>query len=366
MENKIFIFGHYGEKNTGDDAMIYALLQELNKIYPNATFSIMSPRNIIVPPETKNKTIFINPSVIPVFKEILLSSVFIMGGGTQIYDYGRRIDRFKVLMQMLLIMIWAKIFCEKIYFLNIGIEPFKSIKLEYIGKFICQLADFISVRDKNSYDILKNFGIHNIKQSFDLAVLLPNINHKKYSSNIMGVSILPFYEIYHNKKDLDNFIVEDIANKIDGWLQKDSCNRLHLFIFKGKSRSDDYEIINMFKNRIKHSNQVKIIPYNSNPLTTLYEVNKCSMFIGMRYHSCLFAYITNTPLLIISYFQKCNYLGEEINLNQKAIVNIENILDGNFGKYLNDMQLNQDDYIADLHIDLAKKKAVIFREVLKN
>jgi len=365
MENRIFIFGHYGEKNTGDDAMIYALLQELYNIYPNANFSIMSPREIFVPHQTVNKIKIVKPSIIPVFREIMRSSVFIMGGGTQIYDFGRRSERFKILSQMFLILIWAKIFCEKIYFLNIGIEPFKTTILKYLAKQICQLADFISVRDKNSYNILKNMGIHEVKNSFDLAVLLNYQNSSNNKNNILGLSVLPFYEIYHNRRDLDNLMIGEIANKIDNWLQRDSRNKLHLFVFKGKSRADDYEISHMLKNKIKNVKQVKIIHYNPNPLKTISEVSKCTIFIGMRYHSCLFAYITKTPLLIIAYFQKCNSLAEEIKLPQKAIISIDNISNGRFEEYLNNMQHNPDDYTADLPIELAKKKATIFTEYLK-
>lgn len=363
MENRIFIFGHYGEKNTGDDAMIFVLLQELHKIYPKSNFSVISSRKFFFPPGIEDKIRLIKPVQINVFKEIMNSSIFIMGGGTQIYDYGRRLERFKTLSQMLIIIYWAKLFCENIYFLNIGVEPFKTTIRKFLSKRICKLADFISIRDKYSYLILEDMGIKKTLQSFDLSVLLsPFDSINKFRSNkieIVGMSILPFYEIYHNKKYLDYLIVDEIAISVNEWLKSNSKNKLHLFVFKGKSRSDDFNITNILKEKIENEEQVKIVPYENNPLKTLSQINNCDIFVGMRYHSCLFAYMTKTPLLVISYFQKCRALAEEIKLPNRAIIPINDILNGNFNKYFLDILENEESFIGSLPLSKAKKKAKI-------
>lgn len=74
MKQRFFIFGNYGEKNTGDDAMIYALLQELHALYPTALFAIFSQIPITVPQETKNLVKFVRPIPRIVFREIMHSS----------------------------------------------------------------------------------------------------------------------------------------------------------------------------------------------------------------------------------------------------------------------------------------------------
>jgi polysaccharide pyruvyl transferase WcaK-like protein len=358
MENKIFIFGHYGEKNTGDDAMLYVLLQQLHNIYPNTNFSIISPRELFVPKEVQDKIKIIKPKPFNVFKEIKESSIFVMGGGTQIYDYGNKFERSKVLLEVLILVIWAKIFCEKISFRNIGIEPFNTTFRKFLSKKICKLADFITVRDSLSYEILENIDVKKLERSFDLAVLL-NYNPlpKETKNNILGISLLPFYEIYHDKKELDQLVVKKIAASLNKWLKNSSKNKIRLFIFKGESRSDDLAITQFLKTKLINPEKVEIVPYNSNPMKTLSMFNECDMFIGMRYHSCLFAYATKTPLLIISYFQKCTALAEEIGLSERAVLNINEVLDGNFEEYFEDIQTNKDSFIAKLPISIAKKRA---------
>jgi polysaccharide pyruvyl transferase WcaK-like protein len=132
-------------------------------------------------------------------------------------------------------MVCAKIFCQKIYFLNIGIEPFKTNARKQLCIKICQLADFITVRDDDSFRILKNIGIKELKKSFDLAALLdfPNKNNMpKKKNTILGLSILPFYEIYKNQKNLDDLVIKEIAINIKRWLYQDPKNELRLFIFR--------------------------------------------------------------------------------------------------------------------------------------
>ena len=148
MKQQICIYGHYGWKNTGDDAMVYVLLRELHILYPTATFTILSQTAITVPPETKNLVKFVRRTPQTVFKESMHSSIFILGGGTHFYDHGIKIKALKILSKSFIVFILAKLFCKRIYFLGIGLEPLSTIWGRFLSKQIFQLADFISVRDR--------------------------------------------------------------------------------------------------------------------------------------------------------------------------------------------------------------------------
>ena len=364
MKQQFFIFGYYGWKNTGDDGMIYALLQELHFSYPTATFAIFSQMPIVVPQETKNFVKFVRPTPQAVFREIMHSSIFIMGGGTQIYDYCGRMKRLKVMSEMFIILLWANFFCERIYLLGIGVEPLSTTWGRFLSKQMCRLADFISVRDKSSYEILNGLGLGNtVTVSFDLTALLQPLSNndkslvkKTYTKNL-GVSVLPFFEIYDDDKEKDLLFVHEIAKGLNQWLKRDCQSLIYLFVFKGKSKADDVLITEMLRKQLNPVERVKLIPYNPDPVETLYKVAQCHAFLGMRYHSCVFAYLTNTPLLIINYFQKCQALAEEIGLAKHAVVSLEEILNGQFSMYLKNLQEHPDDFVATLPISIAKQRA---------
>ena len=365
MKQRFFIFGYYGWKNTGDDGMIYALLQELHFSYPAATFVIFSRMPIVVPQETKNLVKFVRPTPQTVFREIMQSSIFIMGGGTQIYDYGGKMKRLKVMSEMFIMLLWAKLFCKRIYLLGIGVEPLSTNWGRFLSKQMCRLADFVSVRDKSSYEILEGIGLKNkITLSFDLTALLQPLSTtddkhlvKNTDMKILGISILPFFEIYHGDKEKDRLFIHEIAKGLNQWLKRDVQSLIYLFVFKGKSKADDVLITELLRKQLESPERVKLIPYNPDPVETLYKVAQCNAFIGMRYHSCMFAYLTNTPLLIINYFQKCKALAEDVGLSEHAVISIEEILNGQFEKHIKNIQHHPDKFVAKLPVDVAKQMA---------
>ena len=366
MEQQIFIFGYNGWKNTGDDAMMYVLLQEIHTLYPTATFAILSPIPIVIPHETKNLVRFIkhtNPLL--VFREIMHSSTLAWGGGTFMFDHPNKINRFVRLYETFIVMAFAKLFCKRINLLGIGVEPLSTTWGRFLSKQICRLADFISVRDKPSYEILEGIGLKNkITLSFDLTALLQPLSTtddkhlvKNTDMKILGVSILPFFEIYHGNKKKDRLFIHEIAKGLNQWLKRDPKSLIHLFVFKGKSKADDVLITEMLRTQLESPERVKLIPYNPDPVETLSKVTQCEGFVGMRYHSCVFAYLTKTPLLIINYFQKCQALAEDVGLPKHAVISLEEILNGQFEKYLERMQEHPDDFVAMLSIDMAKQMA---------
>ena len=364
MKQQIFIYGHYGWKNTGDDAMVYVLLRELHILYPTATFAILSQAAIIVPPETKNLVKFVRLTPRTVFQEIVHSSIFILGGGTHFHDHGIKIKQLKMLSKNFIVFILAKLFCKRTYFLGIGVEPLSTIWGRFLSKQIFRLADFISVRDRLSYEILEGMGLkNNGALSFDLAALLQPLSTsdkflvKKTNMKILGISILPFFEIYHSDKEKDILFVHEIAKGLNQWLERDCQSLIYLFVFKGKSIADDVIITEMLQKQLHPVERVKLIPYNPNPMETMSRVAQCHAFVGMRYHSCLFAYLTNTPLLAINYFRKCQALAEYIGLSNHAVISLEEILNGEFEKYLKNLQEHPDYFVATLPIDKAKQMA---------
>lgn len=364
MKQQIFILGHYGWKNTGDDAMIYVLLRELHILYPPATFAILSQTAITVPPETKNLVKFVRLTPQTVFREIMRSSIIILGGGTHFHDHGIKIKLLKSQLKSFIVYILSKLFCKRIYLLGIGVEPLSTIWSRFLIKQTCRLADFISVRDRLSYGILEGMGFKNkVTLSFDLAALLqPLVTSnksldKKINIKVLGISILPFFEIYHSDKEKDILFVHEIAKGLNQWLKRDRQSLIYLFVFKGKSIADDVLITEMLQKQLNPAERVKLIPYNPDPVETMSKVAQCHAFVGMRYHSCLFAYLTNTPLLVINYFQKCQALAEDIGLSQHAVISLEEILNGEFENYLKKLQEHPGNFVATLPIEKAKQMA---------
>jgi len=134
-KRQFFIYGYLGFKNTGDETMLYALLHEINKYFPNDVFVVWS----------------IKPDVITMLTELHRSSFFIITGGTSIFDYTK--NKFLNILGLLFYfkkLLFAKICCKKLLFLSIGVSPISSRLGRYIAKKMYETADYITVRDSLS------------------------------------------------------------------------------------------------------------------------------------------------------------------------------------------------------------------------
>ena len=173
----------------------------------------------------------------------------------------------KVMSEMFIMLLWAKLFCKRIYLLGIGVEPLSTKWGKFLSKQMCRLADFVSVRDKSSYEILEGIGLKNkITLSFDLTALLRPLSTsdnellvKSADMKILGVSILPFFEIYHGDKEKDRLFVHEIAKGLNQWLKRDHQSLIYLFVFKGKSKADDVLITEMLQKQLHPAERVKLI-----------------------------------------------------------------------------------------------------------
>ena len=364
-KKRFFIFGHYGWKNTGDDAMLYALIQELCIRFPQAEFVVFSWSHTVLPFCAKDKIRFVKRAPIPVLWEIVKSfvksSTFIVGGGTIIHDYGNRIRNAIALIEFFILLLIVKFARNKIYLAGVGIGPISTAWGRTMTRLICCLASHITVRDKISYEILEMLGLANKAElCFDLAAILAPLRRKgikrDVNTKILGISVTPVFELYYGNKEKDVLIINEIAKHLNQWLNTMPQLQVYLFIFKDKPRNDDVRVTKLLKEQLQPSERVRIIPYNSDPIKTLDRIAQCSAFIGMKYHSCLFAYLSNIPLLVIDYHPKCRALAEEIGLPEQAIISLPEIMNGHLIKRLKNLVESPKDFCATMPVELAKER----------
>lgn len=363
-KHQVFIFGYYGWKNVGDDAMLYALLQELHILNPKTEFAIPSSIPIIIPPETKSRVKFIKPSPLVVSREILKSSAFIIGGGTHLFDYGSKIRALLIQLRILTLILYSTLLRKKVYLLNNGLGPFSTAWGKFLAWLICYLADYISVRDEASYRFLTSWGFTSKSSlAFDTSALIEPLNENKGSAiktgnkKILGISVTPVFEIYYNSREKDLLLINKIAEQINDWLKRDLQLEVYLFTFKGQSKDDDVLVAKLLQGQLRPLERIKLVSYDSDPRSLLAQIALCDAFVGMRYHSCLFAYLNSIPLLIVDYHPKCRALAKEIGLAEHAVISLEEVLNGQFGERLKNLMESPKNFCATLPVELARNRA---------
>lgn len=272
---KVYIMGYYGYQNAGDDAMLLGLCDELNRQRVPFRFY------------------FKGDGLCKVLRNITQADIVTIGGGTHLRDWGKG-----WLLQSLRIVclgLFVKLIGKQFHMWNVGIDGDFWL---WIMKKIC---NFISIRDEETFDnaMLINWQCENKKQK------------------IVGVNITPVNKIYYGREHDDMFMQFQLLRNIERWLGDNPGWRLRVVSFNNNTKYKDINATN-----------VENIEYDGDPIHTLNKVAECSVFISMRYHSAVFAYMAKVPCVVIDVYPSTSkFLSHQLHLDRQSVHMIGLLLD---------------------------------------
>lgn len=327
-EKTVLLLGSYGQSNLGDDLLMWNYLELLKnrgyiKIYVNANTTEHIPKPV--------KEAFPNLEIINTYKTSLgkyakiIKSVdcVVYGGGTLYKELYASTGRspYSVIMRLLGVNLLAKLLGTKLYHLHIGIGSLKTWPGKLISRWALQAATLTIFRDQKSYDIAKKtLGINARKivkstdglftnriweSVWDEAPLI--IDRKKYS-RVIGINVLSdipdWVDREHYYKVMRAFVKEQLADK----------NVYIIFIpFQTafNPRNDLVFTEGIFGDVLKGKKNHTILRDVSINHISSY-LQKCDVFIGMRFHSLLLSTVNRVPFVAIAYDTKCWRFVQEI------------------------------------------------------
>lgn len=313
---KIVISGYYGFNNSGDDALLASIIENIRAIDENALITVLSNS----PVDTK-KSYGVNAvhryNLFMVAASISSCDLLISGGGTLIQDA----TSTKSLLYYLAIIKIAKLFGKKVMLYANGIGPLNSFKNIEKTKDVLNQVDLITLRDEKSQKVLEQIGVSapEIRITADPAFLLkPDLTGKDILSNY-GIPLdqkLLCVSVRKWKNNPQNF--EDIMASFCDY----AYEKYGLFtVFVPMQHKVDYSIAANIKNKMK--NRAVVIGANykvSSMLSLMQEMDIC---VGMRLHTLIYSASSAVPVIGIVYDPKINgfmeYMGED------RFVNVEDI-----------------------------------------
>ena len=360
----IMISGYYGFGNSGDEAILMTMIQELSKIVSKDKIYVLSQK----PKETslfyKVNAIY-RLDFISMISQIKKSSIFISGGGGLLQDVSGK--GFSIIYYLGLIII-ARLFKIPTVIFAQGIGPIRKRFNVIIINSVLKHVQLIMVRDEQSKNILESSGIKNIPISVnpDVSFLLNkeelskeifnkyNLN-KTYKKEIkltnIGIVIRDCKEL---RQDYDNKIMK-LAEISDFLITKYKTN----LIFIPFQFQNDITIIKDVINRMKLS-KVKILEEELKPDELLTLIYGLSAIIGMRLHSIIFATIANKPFIAVEYDPKVKYFVDSLGLN-KLLIKLDELTVKNIDNKLKYIETNQEMIISKI-----KTKKIQFEKDVNN
>lgn len=332
---KILLFGYYGDKNLGDEALLQGILNSFRLKNSNLDVTVLSKnpeetqkryniRSVIAPRQDRYIASFIN--------EIRKTDLFILGGGGLIQDF----IGVKQLIYWVSSLFIAKMFGKKTMLYAIGAGPLKSNKSKKIANFFLKFADIITVRDKETFELLSSIGVNEEKIVLTGDPAFTLSNSEEYLKNdtkgrdslkngrtYIGVSFLPYYFITEKPKleeELENIFSDFIDYVIENYDYNVCLVPLHYMEGETFDMASSFRI---FK-KLKHKKHAIVMDEPLTPNEAVYLFKEFKAMVGMRLHSLILSGVASTPFLGISYHPKVKSFISLVD-QQEVEIEVENI-----------------------------------------
>lgn len=297
--DEIIISGYYGFKNSGDDALLEAVIKDIksHKESPNITVLSANPKETAQRYRV-NAINRLNP--FSLMKHMKNAGLLISGGGTLIQDA----TSTKSLIYYLSVLRLAISRGAKTMLYSNGIGPLKNKANINRAVKVLNKVDAITLRDPESMRVLKEIGVTTPAiVTADPVFGIENFNRDKgrkiltvfgitdLDRGIIGVSV-------RKTKDTDGDFEETVARVCDYIIEKHNHNVVFIPMQTNKDEGVSRNIMARMKNR------AYIIDKRLSVEDVISVVSATEGCIGMRLHSLIYAAIANVPLMGISYDPK--------------------------------------------------------------
>ncbi len=346
----ILICGYYGFKNSGDDALLLSIINQLKKQKKDIKITVLSKN----PQETEkiyNVKAVKRDNIFSLICSLFSCRMLLLGGGTLIQDG----TSTKSLLYYLYIIRIAQLFGKKIMLYSNGIGPLDESN-RGITKKILNRVNLITLRDKISLDELEKTGVNKpaIILTADSAFCIdcentPGIeNYKKQCEIPDGKKYFCIAVRNHNKLS-ENFC-EYMAKACDYICEKYDCYP----VFLPFQKKNDSEITEMVRKMMKNKSGIADTEYDVSVLLDF--MSDSQLCIGMRLHSLIYSAICKIPLIGLVYDPKVTGFMDYIG--QKHCLNAEDLI---YDKLVNEIDYcfaNCEDIKKELEQNLKKMKSL--------
>ncbi len=350
QKNKeILISGYYGFKNSGDDALLKAIIQDLKcyKESPNIVVLSANPRETMENYKVKSIS-RLNP--VKIFGHMNNADMLISGGGTLIQDR----TSTKSLWYYLTIISIALRKKLKVMLYSNGIGPLEKKKNIEVTKKILDKVDLITLRDEKSAKALRDIGVENknVMITADPALDLDVADKSRGAAilveegvpsgvKILGVSVRRWQNLGPDFED-------EIAKVCDYAYEKYG----YYTVFLPMQASRDLVILQNIGRKMKNKSSLVKKRYCVEDMISI--MSCFDLCIGMRLHTLIYAAVNAVPVMGLVYDPKISSFMDYTH--QKNYINVENLCGDRLTEMLDSCISNYNELKKDLQCNYNELK----------
>lgn len=293
---RVFIFGYYGFKNLGDEAILLSIVKTLKEKDLGTEIYALS-YNVKYTESTHKIHGVSRNSVKDIISAIKNSDLVISGGGSLLQD----VTSTRSLLYYLVIISIAKFLKKPVLFFCNGFGPIRRKYNKYLARKVISKVDKIVLRDPESKKLMEQIGIKKpIEVTIDSTFSLESIDYirsKEILENegipldkpLIGVSVRPWY--------LNENFINTMASFGDYVVDRGLS-----LVFIPMQVSKDEDMSRKIMDKMKH--EAYILKKEYTPEEILGVIGELDLIIAMRLHALIFACIKQIPMIGLEYDPK--------------------------------------------------------------
>lgn len=305
---RIVLSGYYGFDNVGDEAILYAIIHALKEYHPQIIITVLSnnPQQTSVDygVEAVNRW-----KLKEVYDALKQSDGLISGGGSLLQDEtsSKSIPYYAGVIKI------ATFLKKPVFVYAQGMGPFKNKLNRWLVRHTLQSVTLLTVRDIQSKELLQSIGITRTIDIVPDPVI--GIDTSAFQSNWKALMELndPILSVSIRKWSDDLNYLNKVAEALDELSLKGY--RIVLVPMHGEH---DYKTSKKVESIMKQP--VLISDADSSIQEKIAIIKSSSILIGMRLHALIFASITSTPFVALSYDPKVDSFAAIVD--QKVVGNV--------------------------------------------
>jgi len=310
----LVLSGYYGFRNSGDEAVLQSILLALEEEGLTTGVDI-KPIVLSMDPEWTSRTYGVESvdrmKLGEVRKAIKSSDGLISGGGSLLQDA----TGMKSIPYYLGVIKLAQWLGKPTFVYAQGIGPVNRKLFRPLIASVFRRCDYISVRDAESASLLRDMGLRGkdaVQVVPDPVMGLALWEHVAGPEGNGGVSgdsnsELPVVGV---SVRFWNEARTELTHLAEGLALLCRRKPVHIrflpFHFPGDDEASRF-VMERLGNVAERGCTVSIAPETEHPQDMLREVSRCSLLVGMRLHSLIYAASQNVPLLGVSYDPKIDH-----------------------------------------------------------
>lgn len=312
---RVFIFGYYGFKNLGDEAILAAIVKKLKETNSSAKIYVLS-YNVEYTENVHDVIGVSRNNIKEVLSTIKRADFVISGGGSLLQD----VTSSRSLLYYLGIIEISKLFKKPVVFYSNGFGPVNKEMNRYLTRKIVNRVDKIIVRDEKSKMDMKQIGItKHIDVTIDATFVLESVSKENVNEilgkefisvdkPLVGISVRPWY--------VKESFIEQMAQFAD-YIADKGIN----IVFIPMQFEKDKEISEKIIEKMKRD--AYILKNEYKPQEMLGIIGSLKVLVGMRLHALIFAAIEGIPMIGLEYDPKISSFLDMVG--QKNIGKVEKL-----------------------------------------